>query len=135
MLTDADFAQLALAPLMGSVMSLKEVIKNAVLLMRPYNDISAQKALAMVYALADKFLEGNDLTEIKEVVAMTKLGQMLYDDGVKAGESKGLNLGIQALIETCHELGVNFEQTVQKITLRFNLNPDEAETIVRRYWK
>ena len=165
--TDEDFAQLALTPLMGSLRSRKEVIKTAVLLMKPYNHLSAQKALAMTYALADKFLDGKDLTEIKEVVAMTKLGQMIYEDGVKAGESKGLeagkregleagkreglktgrreglkagkrkglNMGIQALIETCRELGVDFDQTVQKIKSRFNMKQDAAERIVRRYWK
>jgi len=45
--------------------------------------------MAMLYTLADKFLQGNDLEEIKEVVAMTRLGQMLYDDGVRDGEEKG----------------------------------------------
>ena len=145
--SDEDFAQLALAPLMNSSMSRKDIIKNAVSLMKPYNHMSAQKALAMVYALADKFLDGDDLTEIKEVVAMTKLGQMIYDDGVKAGESKGLkagkregliagkNMGVKALIETCRELNVDFEQTVQKIKLRFNMEQDEAEKAVRSYWK
>ena len=43
--------------------------------------------------LADKFLKGNELKEIKEVVAMTRLGQMLFDDGVKAGEEKGKSEG------------------------------------------
>ena len=36
-----------------------------------------------------KFLQGSDLEEIKEVVVMTRLGQMLYDDGLKAGKSEG----------------------------------------------
>ena len=35
-------------------------------------------------------MQGSDLEEIKEVVAMTRLGQMLYDDGnLKAGKSEG----------------------------------------------
>ena len=34
-------------------------------------------------------MQGNDLEEIKEVVAMTRLGQRIYDDGLKAGEEKG----------------------------------------------
>ncbi len=137
--TDEDFAQLALAPLMGSEKSRKEIIKNAVLLIKPYNHMSAQKALAMVYALADKFLEGEDLSEIKEDVAMTKLGQMIYDDGVKDGQRKGLktglDMGIKALTETCRELGVDYEQTVQRIISRFNMTQAEAEEAVRRYWK
>ena len=50
---------------------------------------AAEKTMAMLHTLADKFLQGNDLEEIKEVVAMTRLGQMLYDDGLKAGKSEG----------------------------------------------
>ena len=42
---------------------------------------------------ADKFLTGKDLEEIKEVVAMTRLGQMLYDDGLKVGKSEGRKEG------------------------------------------
>ena len=38
---------------------------------------------------ADKFLQGSDLEEIKEVVAMTRLGQMILDDGLKVGEERG----------------------------------------------
>lgn len=44
-------------------------------------------------------------------------------------------MGIKALIETCRELGVDFEQTIQKVKLRFNMKQDEAEKIVRCYWK
>ena len=35
--------------------------------------------------LADKFLKGIDLQEIREVVLMTRLGQMIYDDGMEKG--------------------------------------------------
>ena len=51
--------------------------------------VTAEKTVAILYTLADKFLQGSDLEEIKEVVAMTRLGQMLYDDGLKAGKSEG----------------------------------------------
>ena len=47
----------------------------------------------MLYALADKFLSAGELNEIKEVLAMTRLGQMLYDDGVKKGMERGRELG------------------------------------------
>ena len=43
----------------------------------------------MLYTLADKFLSAGELNEIKEVLAMTRLGQMLYDDGVKKGMECG----------------------------------------------
>lgn len=43
----------------------------------------------MLYAFANKLLTAEELEEIKEAIAMTKLGEMLFDDGVKAGEKKG----------------------------------------------
>ena len=41
--------------------------------------------MAMLYTLADKFLTGNDLEEVKEAVAMTRIGLMIFDDGVVRG--------------------------------------------------
>ena len=45
--------------------------------------------MAMLYTLADKFLEGKDLEKVKEVVAMTRIGQMIFDDGVVRGREEG----------------------------------------------
>ena len=39
--------------------------------------------------LADKFWEGKDLEKVKEVVAMTRIGQMIFDDGVIRGREEG----------------------------------------------
>ncbi|OOM15936.1 hypothetical protein [Clostridium saccharobutylicum] len=38
---------------------------------------------SMLYAFADKFLDGNDLEKVKEEISMTKLGEMLVQDGIK----------------------------------------------------
>ena len=50
---------------------------------------------AMLYALADKFLDGKDMEEIKEAIIMTRLGQMLLDDGIKIGMERGIELGLE----------------------------------------
>lgn len=50
---------------------------------------TAEKTMAMLYTLADKFLEGKELEEIKETVAMTRIGQMIFDDGVARGREEG----------------------------------------------
>ena len=49
--------------------------------------------MAILYTLADKFLEGKDLDDIKEVFYMTRLGQMIFDDGVEKGKSDGRSEG------------------------------------------
>ena len=88
-----DYAELSLTPLMSGDKTRKDKIKDAILLTRYGIDDDSEKALAMLYTLAYKFLTGKELEEIKEVVAMTKLGQMLVDDGYKRGKNDGYKRG------------------------------------------
>lgn len=44
-----------------------------------------QKIEAVVYAMADKFLDRDDMDQIKEEVKMTTLGQILVEDGIAQG--------------------------------------------------
>ena len=94
--TERDYAELSLTPLMSSALSRKETLKEALLLAKTGDSVTAQKSIAILYALADKFLDNCDLDEMREVTAMTRLGQMLYDDGFKKGEEKGFENGCQS---------------------------------------
>lgn len=49
-------------------------------------DIS--KIEAVVYVMADKFLDRTDMEEIKEEISMTQLGQMLVEMGRDEGEKR-----------------------------------------------
>lgn len=82
-LNEEDFANLTLTPLMTSKMSRKDVIKEAIQIVKQEKQVTAEKTMAMLYTLADKFLNTSELKEVKEALSMTRLGQMLYDDGVK----------------------------------------------------
>ena len=44
----------------------------------------------MLYTLADKFLDKTELDEIKEVIRMTRLGQMLMDEGMELKETDSI---------------------------------------------
>ena len=94
-LTEDDFAWLSLTPLMGGEMSRKDKIKESILLAKDEHTEISGKVTAMLYALADKFLSGNELDEIKEVVTMTRLGQMIMEDGIQKGMQQGMQKGIQ----------------------------------------
>ena len=88
--TEEDFAQLAIAPLMNnSNKERKDVILESLKLSKTEKNITAEKTMAMLYTLADKFLKGKDLEEVKEAVAMTRIGQMICDDGVVRGREEG----------------------------------------------
>lgn len=98
-LNEEDFANLTLTPLMASTMSRKNIIKEAIQIVRQEKQPTAEKTMAMLYTLADKFLNTDELEEIKEVLTVTRLGQMIYDDGIKKGIEQGIEKGIEQGIE------------------------------------
>lgn len=91
-LTKEDYAILSLTPLMSGSMQMKDKIREAIILAKRNTDITAEKTTAMLYTLADKFLDNADLDEIKEVVVMTRIGQMLLDEGMERGMERGFQL-------------------------------------------
>ena len=88
--TEDDYAALSLTPLMSGKMSRKDMFKEAIRLAKPNIELSAEKATAMLYTLADKFLDRAELDEIKEVMRMTRLGQMLMDEGMELKETDSI---------------------------------------------
>ena len=92
--TEDDVAQLSMIPLMGGQMSRKDKIKEGIFIAKEEHNDMADKVMAMLYTLADKFLDGIELDEIKEAMVMTRLGQMIMDDGIRIGELRGREEGI-----------------------------------------
>ena len=88
--TEDDYAALSLTPLMSGKMSRKDMFKEAIRLAKPNIELSAEKTTAMLYTLADKFLDKAELDEIKEVIRMTRLGQMLMDEGMELKETDSI---------------------------------------------
>ena len=118
--TEDDYAALSLTPLMSGKMSRKDMFKEAINLAKPNIELSAEKATAMLYTLADKFLDKAELDEIKEVMRMTRLGQMLMDEGMEKGIEKGIEQGI--------EKGIELTQTdsIKKLMKNMNLTIEQA---------
>ena len=88
--TEDDYVALSLTPLMSGKMSRKDMFKEAISLAKPNIELSAEKATAMLYTLADKFLDKAELDEIKEVIRMTRLGQMLMEDGMEISQKESI---------------------------------------------
>ena len=122
--TEDDYAALSLTPLMSGKMSRKDMFKEAINLAKPNIELSAEKATAMLYTLADKFLDKTELDEIKEVMRMTRLGQMLMDEGMEKGIEKGIEQGIEKGIEK----GIELTQTdsIKKLMKNMNLTIEQA---------
>lgn len=88
-LTKKDLVPLTLCNLMSGNTPQKERVKNAFSIIRQATSVSkedSKKIEAVVYAMAEKFLESVDMDEIMEAVLMTRLGQKLVSKG--AYESK-----------------------------------------------
>ena len=66
------------------------MFKEAICLAKPNIELSAEKATAMLYTLADKFLDRAELDEIKEVMRMTRLGQMLQDEAIESTQTESI---------------------------------------------
>ncbi len=77
----------------------------------------------VLYILAEKFLNKMDLDELKEEIKVTRLGQMLYDDGWDAGMVQGMSRGISDMIlDFLEDLG----SVPQKLTDAIQGTTDEA---------
>ena len=77
----------------------------------------------MLYTLADKFLDRTELDEIKEVMRMTRLGQMLMDEGMELKETdsikklmKNMNLTIDQAMNVLEVSEDKREKYRQSIT-------------------
>ena len=55
-----------------------------------YEGRGRQENAVREYALAVKFLDRNQLMDVKEKIGMTILGQMLFEDGEKKGMERGV---------------------------------------------
>lgn len=128
-LTREDLVPLIFCPLMGGKSSQRGRIKAAYEITRKATMVDREeirKIETVIYAMADKFLDAVDLESMKEEVKMTRLGQMLINDGIAQG--------IRVLIETCKEFGEQKEDTVTRIVRKFEITQDEAEKTVDKYW-
>ena len=57
-------------------------------------DEDRKRMQSVLYALAVKFLDRDELKMIKERIGMTVLGKMLFEDGVEKGIEKGVQQGL-----------------------------------------
>jgi len=122
-LDKADLMEAVLTPLMSGKSSEKERILNISRLLKNEEDSVSrdemEKLQAVMYALAVKFLTKVELREVKEVLKMTILGEMLREDALMEGRAEGRAEGRQQTIimQVCKKLkkGKNVEQIAEAL--------------------
>lgn len=94
-----DVIPMLLSPLMGGSTEQKDRILHGIQFLRSaegaFDLDEIKKMEAILYAFAVKFLKDDDLETIKEAIAMTKLGQMIWDDAVEKGREEWTRIGRQ----------------------------------------
>lgn len=59
----------------------------------------------------------------------------LLDYIEQKGMSQGVSQGIQALVETCRELGQSYDSTQNRLMNKFSLTEAQAQSEMDKYWK
>ena len=119
---------LTLCPLMSGEMSQKDRIRAAFSITREVTSVDLneiRKIEAMIYTMADKFLDKMSMEEIVEDISMTELGTMLVNKGLEQGLEQGIELGVERtdLLDEnviAERTGLSLE-TIQKLKTEKNL--------------
>ena len=83
-----DLVLLTLCLLMDGEMPLKDRVRAAFRITQEAGDDYEEmdRIEAVLYVMADKFLDSVEMDELMEVFGMTRLGQKLVDKGVEEGK-------------------------------------------------
>ena len=131
----SELVWLTLTPIMGGSMPIKDRIKAAHKITKDCTALPAweiEKLEAVIYAMADKFLESMDMEEIKEDMRITKLGQMLLNEGLTEGLATGRAEGLATgradmirIIRRKFSRGLSPAETAELL----EMNPDYIEHV------
>lgn len=87
--------------------------------------------------MADKFLDTVDLEKLKEEISMTRLGQMIWEDGIAEGEARGKITGkaegkaegrISAYLEMLRDGFI----TEAEVAHRLNMTQEELDILLNK---
>ena len=138
-ITREELVSLVLTPLMQGKIPIKDRIKNAFQIIGEENCMKAeetQKIQAVIYALAEKFLKNEEMDEIKGVINMTRLGQMLVNDGMSQGKAEAIVeiLDIKGALSEDLRQRIILEKDVDVLTqwIRVAMDSNTAEDFARQ---
>ncbi|OON99017.1 MAG: hypothetical protein ATN35_02560 [Epulopiscium sp. Nele67-Bin004] len=127
-LTGFDLMDLVFSPVMSGKSTTEERLIKAITITQHHDIVKQQDIQAMLYTFAEKFLQPNELYNIKELIKMTALGKMLKEDGIQEGRQEGKVIGIlegkiellytrldMSAIEIANDLNIPLEQVQQTL--------------------
>ena len=132
-----ELVELAMCSLMGGKSSQKERFHRGFVVMheiKGYLPIDKDKIEAVMYAMAEKFLDEMDLEGIKEDLKMWKIGKILMDEGRSEGWSEGRSEGRnEGAIEATQKIIRNMKDkfSVEQIAEATDMSIKEIEDILQ----
>lgn len=125
-----DLIPLLLTPLMSGKTTIYERIRQGFCILKTVSgqfDLeSIRKMYAILYTFACKFLNTEELYQIKGVIGMTVLGEMLMNDGIEKGKIEGR---IEGKIEGKIEGRLEGSMTSYLNAINKGLSHDDARDI------
>ncbi|MFT8352298.1 DUF4351 domain-containing protein [Clostridium saccharoperbutylacetonicum] len=99
-LTKKDIITLSFIPPMSSKKNKSDITLESIEIAKNIGDnIEKNNCLMLLYALFDKFGDDVSKKRFKEVVSMTEVGRMIYEEGMEKGIEKGKEMLIKQLIK------------------------------------
>lgn len=89
-----------------------------------------RKVEAVVYIMADKFLDSAEMEQLKEEIKMTRLGKMLYDDGRAEGRTEGEQRGQSKIMDLIQKMVA--DGALAEIP-RLTTEPEFYKAMVKKY--
>ena len=115
-ITKQELIALTFTPIMGGKLTKVEKIIKSIRIVKSSNNEYKYDIESMLYAFADKFLNGKDLERVKEEISMTELGRMLIEDGIEKGIEKGkADLLIKMLVKKFKNVPNEYREKIKKL--------------------
>lgn len=133
MLAEEELMKLMVLPLTVKGKAQKqEVIMQAVELAKQIPDRSqTMQALAGILTFSDKVIDEAYRERVKEEMQMTRVGQMIFEDGI----NQATRTGVQAVIATCKRFGGSKQDALSMIIQEFPLTEDVAQQLLDELWE
>lgn len=127
-LSGQDILSLSLLPLMrGTETKSKRLIESIELSNNIADSDQKVQCQSILYALLDKFGDNEAKKRFKEVISMTDIGRMIYEDGVAEGKAKGIAEG-----KAEGETGGKADLLIKLLIKKFKTLPQEYKDKIKQ---
>lgn len=107
------------------------ILKNAEAI---FSKGDIRKMEAILYIFAVKFMDDNELKSIKEVIAMTKLGQMIWNDALEKGREEGEKIVLERASERYSKLILILsKENKNDLIIKIASDPEYREELYKQY--